>query len=115
VAIVTDDQDALERKTRNIRQRRDEVYRKLGKHIDRCRTCAQADSLQGPSSPFCPVGDGLLVELSHARWDLNMATVRLVGSAPAAGPVQAPRSSRYSSLRTVKRPFGTHPRHRDFN
>jgi hypothetical protein len=110
---VTDTQAALERKTRDSRQRRDDTYRKLGKHIERCSACARADSLQGPSQRFCPVGDRLLVELSHARWDLHVAAVQAMASAPIAGPVQAPRYSRYS-LGTSKRPFGTHPRHREY-
>jgi hypothetical protein len=111
---VTDGQDGLDRKVRDSRQRRDDAYRKLGKHIDRCTTCAQADSLQGPSRPFCGVGDGLLADLSHARWDLQMAVVRSMRSAaPTAGPVQTQRPSRYY-LGTSKRPFGTHPRHREY-
>jgi hypothetical protein len=113
-AVVTDGQAALDRKTRDSRQRRDDVYRKLGKHIGGCATCARADLLQGPSLPFCPVGDRLLVELSHARWELHMAAVRSMGSAPVVAPVQARKSSRYSALGPSKRPFGTHPRHRDY-
>ncbi|MBJ7596616.1 MAG: hypothetical protein DLM67_00540 [Candidatus Nephthysia bennettiae] len=112
--VVTDGQDALDKKVRDSRQRRDDAYRKLGKHIERCRTCTQADSLQGPTLPFCPVGDGLLVELSHARWDLQMAVVRsLRSAAPKVGPAQTQRRSRYY-LGTSKRPFGTHPRHREY-
>ena len=105
----------LEKKIRQSRQRREDVYRRLGKHIEGCQVCARADTLQGPPLPFCTVGDGLLAQLAQARWDLHVAATRHMSLEPPRAPARPQRQSRTGSLKSAPRPFGTHPRHRYYS
>jgi hypothetical protein len=105
----------LERKIRQSRERRDDLYRRLGKHIEGCQVCARADSLLGPPLPFCPIGDRLLGQLAQARWDLHMAAVRHMTPEPVPTAARSQRSARTSSPKSSTRPFGTHPRHRYYS
>jgi hypothetical protein len=105
----------LERKIRQSRQRREDFYRRLGKHIEGCQECARADSLQGPPLPFSTIGDGLLAQLAQARWDLHVAATRLMSLEPPRAPARPQRRPRTGILKSSPRPFGTHPRHRYYS
>jgi hypothetical protein len=115
MAVMGDSNADLEKKIRQGRQRRDDVYRRLGKHLEGCQVCARADSLQGPPLPFCAIGDGLLAQLAQARWDLHVAATRQMGPAPDPAAARPQRSIRSSSSKSSPRPFGTHPRHRYYS
>jgi hypothetical protein len=111
-AVARKDGDgSLEARIAECRTRRDAVYRRLGKHIEGCKTCARADSLHGPPLPFCSVGERLLVELSHARWELDMAVMKHIRLQPVDVRANPKRAGQYGGSRSSPRPFGTHPRH----
>ena len=114
---ATTDAD-LAKRIRDARRRRDDAYRRLGKHIEGCQACARADQLQGPPEPFCPAGDGLLAELAQARWELHMAAMQHMRPQPLEEDRPRPRArraSRRGRLDPSPRPFGTHPRHRQYS
>jgi hypothetical protein len=115
--MAMDSEGELESRIRQTRARAEPAYRQLGEHLKACKACQQADSLEGPSTPFCATGDQLLGELARARYDLHLAATQLMKlQRPAEPAATAPSRKRVERgmgeiLRKQRRPWTTNPRH----